>query len=225
MVVYGDSHTLMWLPAFEAIARTAHWKLEVLGRFYCPAELVTIANQATWADPGGPYAACDQWHQWAVHWINVQKPNLLVISQVDDYGPPSVNGSPLTYFSETQWRKGLAALFNSIHVPRMREVLLGSDPTLAQAAPTCLSAHPNDIQACSTPAQSAIDPLNQVDRATALAAGVKYVDTIPWFCSTACTAIIDHYVVYVDQNHITATWATYLENVLAQSLGFPPLPD
>src|ERR1035438_1489367 len=107
MVVYGDSHALMWLPAFEAIARAADWKLEVLGRLYCPAEPVTIVSLTGWT----PYAVCDQWHRWAVQWINTHKPNLLVISQANNYLRPSMNGSPPIYFTAPQWRNGLAALF------------------------------------------------------------------------------------------------------------------
>jgi len=220
MVVYGDSHILMWLPAFEAIARAADWKLDVLGRLYCPAEPVTIVSFTGWT----PYGVCDQWHRWAVQWINAHKPNLLVISQANNYFRPSVNGAPPIYFSVPQWRNGLAALFNSIHVPGLREVLLGNDPILAQGPTTCLSAHPNDVQVCSTPTPVAVNSLNQVDRSTALAAGVSYVDPIPWFCSTVCTSIIDRYLVYFDTDHITATWSKYLENVLARALGFPP-PD
>ena len=40
MVVYGDSYALMWLPAFDNIARTAHLRLVILAKPACPAELV-----------------------------------------------------------------------------------------------------------------------------------------------------------------------------------------
>jgi hypothetical protein len=221
MVVYGDSHALMWLPAFEAIARSARLRLVVLGRSYCPAEMVTIANQWTWKDPGGPYLVCDQWHRWAVNWINRHKPRLLVITQENGYFAPSVDGSLPISFSDAQWRAGLVALFNSIHVPNMTEILLGNTPTLIKGGPACLGSHPKDIQFCSEPARSAVQPLNPVERSTARAAGVGYVDPIPWFCSRVCTVIIDHYRVYLDTIHMTATWARYLENVLALSLGLP----
>ena len=37
MVLYGDSHALMWIPAFDAIAKAEHWRLVVLGKLGCPA--------------------------------------------------------------------------------------------------------------------------------------------------------------------------------------------
>ncbi len=46
MVVYGDSHALMWTPAFEAFARSEHLRLVVLGKLGCPAALVTVLQPA-----------------------------------------------------------------------------------------------------------------------------------------------------------------------------------
>lgn len=55
MVLYGDSHALMWLPAFVAIAQAAHWRLIVLGKSDCPAGIVTVANPPGIGLAGGPY--------------------------------------------------------------------------------------------------------------------------------------------------------------------------
>ena len=44
MVVLGDSHTIMWLPAYEDIAKAEHLRLFVLVKYYCPAALVTVVN-------------------------------------------------------------------------------------------------------------------------------------------------------------------------------------
>ncbi len=223
MVVYGDSHALMWLPAFDAIAKAANMRLVMLAKSYCPAELVTIVSWPTWSDPGGPDTPCDQWHSWAVRWINVHKPDLLVITQENNYGEPNVGGSlPAALFSNAQWKKGLHQLLASIHVPGMRRVFLGTTPFPLQGGPGCPAAHPDDVRTCSELPRNAVQPLNPVERATALAAGVEYVDPTPWFCSTTCTDIIDHYLVYWDMSHITATWSMYLENVLARALGLPP---
>jgi peptidoglycan/LPS O-acetylase OafA/YrhL len=206
MVVYGDSHALMWLPAFDAIAKAANIRLVMLAKSYCPAELVTIVSWPTWSDPGGPDTPCDQWHSWAVRWINVHKPDLLVITQENNYGEPNVGGSlPAALFSNAQWKKGLHQLLASIHVPGMRRVFLGTTPFPLQGGPGCPAAHPDDVRACSELPRNAVQPLNPVERATALAAGVEYVDPTPWFCSTTCTDIIDHYLVYWDMSHITAT--------------------
>jgi hypothetical protein len=221
LVVYGDSHAIMWLPAFEDLAVADHWRLVVLGKYYCPAEPVTIVNQATWADPTGPFVACDQWHQWAVNWINAHRPDLLVITQENSYTAPSVDGRPPRPFTTAQWHNGMTRLLGSLAVPSQDEVILGNTPASLQSGPVCLTAHTQDVQACSTPRHIAVSRLNRVDQATALGAGVRYVDPVPWFCAQTCPALIRGYIVYWDSNHITATWAKYLEILLGRAVGLP----
>src|ERR1035438_5755814 len=106
MVLYGDSHALMWLPAFDAIARSAGWRLVVLAKVYCPAEPVTIASGAG----GRPDLACDQWHTWATRWINASRPNLLVITQFPSYGVPGQSGTSFANFTQAQWLQGFQEL-------------------------------------------------------------------------------------------------------------------
>ena len=61
---------------------------------------------------------------------------------------------------------------------------------------------------------------NGAEQAAASASGASYVDPTPWFCSLVCTPIIGRDIVYLDQAHVTATYARKLELVLGSSLGF-----
>jgi hypothetical protein len=216
MVIYGDSHIIMWYPAFAAIARAEHWRLVMLNFVFCPPTLLQVANsQGT-----GPDTACDKYHRWAIAAINHLHPNLLVVSQNDLYGTPPSHGQPGHFFSIAQWQTGLTKLLNDITAPGVRKVVLGNIPTLTQSGPTCLAAHPNDAQTCSTSVGVATPGFNVAERAAAAASGSQYVDTIPWFCSRICTAIIDHYCVYLNLFHVSSSYAQYLEVVLGRSLGF-----
>jgi peptidoglycan/LPS O-acetylase OafA/YrhL len=222
MVVYGDSHALMWIPAFIGIANAEHWRLVVLGKLGCPAVRLTVLEPAGVGLPSGPDNECDAWHTWATNWINKHKPNLLVFSQADYYRLPIANVSPTTPFSAAQWKSGLDGLFRGFRVPKMKMVLLGSTPILARPGPVCLAEHPTEVQVCSTPARLAVPRLAQVDQEAARADHVGYIDTTPWFCSLTCTAIIGDYEVYdATGTHISGVWAKYLQNVLAGALSFP----
>ena len=75
MVVYGDSHAAMWLPAFNWIATTDHWRLVVLSKPYCPAVALTIANPPELGSANSPDTVCDHWHTWATSWINAHRPS------------------------------------------------------------------------------------------------------------------------------------------------------
>jgi peptidoglycan/LPS O-acetylase OafA/YrhL len=223
MVAYGDSHVLMWLPALDYVATRSHWRLIVLGKPYCPAGLVTPANPPGWGSVGGPYAVCDQWHRWAISTIDRLHPNLLIVSQLSPYLAPTPSDGIQTEISADQSGRGLLALFRSIHGTGLQKVVLGDIPRVSrsQPPPACLSAHPDSVQACSTAKSITGSTEQQYDndeRLAALGAGGRYIDTIPWFCSSVCTSVIGRYVVYMDAVHITATYAKYLALVLDEAL-------
>ena len=219
MVVYGDSRALMWIPPLEAIARANHWRMVVLGRDACPTVPVTIAEFTQFGGGLGPDLQCDAWHKWATQQINLLHPNLLVFSEGNFYGPKIEDRSH--GFTATQWTQGLNNLFTSFAAPGIRKVFLGSIPVFDAFRP-CLATHRHDVQACSKSVRVSVSPLNVVDRAVAAAHHITYVDTVPWFCSSSCTAIIDDYVPYDQLGvHVSYAWSIYLEKVLGQSLGFP----
>jgi hypothetical protein len=222
MVVYGDSHALMWTPTLDALARSEHMRLVVLGKLGCPAAQVTVLQPAGVGLPPGPDTQCDRWHTWAIRWINRHRPELLVVSQADYYRLPVADVTPSKSFSSAQWQAAMEGLFRSLTVPKRSTVVLGSTPILAQAGPVCLAAHPDEVQACSSPARDAVPKLGTADRRAALHSHVGYVDTTPWFCSSTCTAIIGPYEVYDSTGtHISGVWAKYLQNVVADALRHP----
>ena len=210
LIVYGDSHALMWLPAFDSIATHAHMRLLVLGKAGCPASLITISNPPGSGSAANPYVACDNWHRWAVETINRLSPSILVVSQDSTYSAPGP--FPFTY---EQWSNGLAALFKEIPSSRTEKVYLGNIPLPDVSPPTCLSVHLNDAQSCSTPVARAYRYLDETEYAVTESLGIRYIDPTPWFCSDVCTAIVGPYEVYLDRYHVTAAYATYLQNVLA----------
>ena len=213
LIVYGDSHALMWLPAFQAIATHAHMRLLVLGKPDCPASLITVSNPPGVGSAASPYGECDNWHKWAVRTIDRLSPSILVVSQDSTYTAPG----PVE-ISPQRWSNGLTALFSKIPSARTEKIYLGNIPLPFQSPPTCLSIHLNDAQSCSTPVARAYRYLDETDYRVSESLGIRYIDPTPWFCSDVCTAIIGPYEVYLDRFHVTATYATYLQHVLAQAL-------
>jgi hypothetical protein len=65
--------------------------------------------------------------------------------------------------------------------------------------------------------------LDQADFSLTESLHIRYIDPTPWFCSSACTAVVGPYDVYQDRFHVTVEFANYLHNVLAQAL-FSPTP-
>jgi hypothetical protein len=222
MVVYGDSHALMWLPALDSVARQAHWRLVILTHYSCPAEFVQVTDPRGFGPVGAPYVVCNRWHRWAVGEINRMKPDMVIVAQENLYQTPSTGTSPGWFFTPAVWEHGLRSLLGSLSLPADHKVFLGNIPVPPSLPLNCLSSHADDVGACSAPVGRAVPPLGQVERAVVMQAGGRYIDVTPWFCSHLCTPIVGHYVVYLDQLHMTGVYAEYLQRVLGQSLGLIP---
>ena len=222
MVVYGDSHAAMWLPALIAISKAARWQLVILSKTGCPSVSLTIARLTAAGTSGGAYVACDQWHEWALGELRRLHPDLVIFSQENTYTTPAAPGAWGHQFTETEWGRAVSTMFRAVRASGARPVFLGNIPLLSQDGPACLAAHEAAVQSCSAPVGETHGPLDQVEASISAASGVTYVDPTPWFCSATCTAVIGHYVPYLDKYHVTATYARYLEVVLGKALGFAP---
>ena len=106
---------------------------------------------------------------------------------------------------------------------RTEKIFLGNIPLLALPGTTCLSVHLDNARACSTPVAQAYPRFDGTEFSVTETFDIRYIDPTPWFCSSMCTAIVGHYDVYLDRFHVTAAYAAYLHDALAQAL-FSPTP-
>ena len=212
MVIYGDSHADMWTTALNDIAVADGWKLVTFVKDGCPAIDLPVPAPPDYGTPGAPFPACEQWRRYVTNRINALRPNLVIVTQALWRRP---SGS---FYSPAQWQAGLVRTLNQITAPNTVKVVLGNSPALFQQGPRCLSMHLDDAQVCGVSARSYLTPFRHAEARAAVVAGAHYVDTMPWFCTKFCSAVIGHFEVYKDQIHITNTYARALEGVLAPSL-------
>jgi hypothetical protein len=216
LVLLGDSHARMWLTAFDAIGKRLHWKVVLLAKSSCPPPYTDFYNFTSKT----AYTACDRWHRYTIARINHMKPDLVVMSG-NDLFPVNSQGKPM---SRAVWAAGLLKSLNMITSTKTKKVVLGDTPRLGNnpwnaSGPYCLAAHEDHVQACSSQRAAVLNYLyNDTEQSVARQAGAQYIDVFPWFCSAVCTAVIGNMVVYMDQNHITATYATYLSGALQAAL-------
>jgi len=144
--------------------------------------------------------------------INSLQPDLVIITQEVRSKPDGKN------YSSARWQEALTDTMKQLDVPAKKVVVLGNIPILPQNGPQCLSQHASDVQQCSGPLDPIFREYMRAEQAAATKAGARYIDVIPWFCSTTCTAIISRFEVYFDKFHITADYAFFLYGVLAESL-------
>jgi len=217
VVLYGDSHAGMWLPALAEIARRRHWQLRFFGKPACPAVHLSIWNQRQ----GRPFAACDRFRAYAEGRILAERPGLVLVTS-ESYAQKADRGAPIT---ADAWRAGLTGTLRTLRRSGARVVVLGDTPVLDESAPDCLAAHPANVAACVTTEAAATGRTwNAADRAAARATGSGYVSVLPWLCTAVCTPVIGDVLVYRTRFALTATYSRLLNGVLERALPSPAPP-
>jgi len=216
VVVFGDSHAAMWFTAVASIGTTQHWRVVDLTKSGCPPVEVNIA---AWFLGGATYSACSRWRATAMREIAAIHPSLVIVSWarwLEELEARPMRGVPRRYGSA--WANGVAAMFSFLRRVSRRVVFISDIPTLGSPAPSCLSRHMSDAQAC-TPSRSAaiLLPAVKTEELTlATQNRVSSIDPTPWFCTAAvCPVIVHNILVYHDTSHITKEWARFIAPVLA----------
>jgi len=213
VVLFGDSHALMWFPALDNLADQRHWHLVAMAKATCPPLDVPVFSP----DLGHWYTECDEWKAAALARMRALHPAVVILGFSREYGIDNDH----VVVDGPAWMSGLTQMITTLRGLGATVVLMGDVPYPPASVPDCLSAHLSDATACLIPKQyPAYNPGGvPQERGAAEAAGAGYVDTEPWFCTaTTCSVIVGNLLVYRDDNHITATYATWLTPAVGAQL-------
>jgi peptidoglycan/LPS O-acetylase OafA/YrhL len=214
VVLFGDSHALMWFPAYEHLANQYGWHLIPQAKATCPPINITVYSPTL----GGWYTGCNEWRAAVVARIQALHPALVVLGFSREYGIPDdrvvVDGSA--------WMQGLSSMMQTLRATGAQVVLMGDVPyPQSGLVPDCLSEHLTKPGACLVPETYPFFNPSGVgqEKSVTAAAGATYIETTPWFCSdNTCAVIVNNILVYRDDNHITATYASWLTPVIGADL-------
>jgi hypothetical protein len=224
VVLYGDSHAGMWLPAMTEIALRRHWRLEFYGKPACPTPWITFWNQ----QEQRPFTECDRFRDYVLGQVRASRPSLVVVTS-ESFSQKGGRGELIT---PGQWRTGLLTTLTTLSRSASQVVVLGDTPVLDQSSPECVAAHATNLAACfTTRAKATARVWNDADDAAAKAAGAGYISVLPWLCGTVCTPVVGNVMVYRNRFHLTGTYSRMLNGVLDDALAAalaadsgPPVP-
>ena len=204
MVLLGDSHSRMWLPALVAVANNIGFRLVVIGHDSCPVASVVI--------PGGAFNNCAGYRSTAFTVINTLKPQVVLMGNRTSY--PSYKGT------QAQWQAGVRATLAALAPSGATLGIIGDIQVFNLNVPSCLSLHPNGLALCGMKNPNTAIPGHEVgEAAAARVANVTYVDPTPYLCtSSSCSPVIGDYVVYVDSQHLAVPYVAYLTGVMTTAL-------
>jgi hypothetical protein len=226
VVVWGDSHAWMWLPAFDAIGRSTQTQIVQFDKSSCAPPDMQI-----WLDRlRRAYTECDDFRRFVEARIAAMHPDVVVLTGAVK-GVRIVDGnrgSPQGV--DDAWVTGLAATVHAVAPSAGQTVVLGDIAYPVQEPADCLSAHANDFHVCDTPRSGSVDEFgipsgvyddhNRREQQVAEQNGARYVSVTQWFCSdTVCPAIVGGLAVYRDYFHASPNYAYWLSNALAVATG------
>ena len=214
LVLFGDSHASMWLPALAGIATQAKVRLVLVWHAGCHVADLTV----TYEPPGpiGGYDYCMSWLPQQVAAIKSLKPSSILISE----RTAQVYGAGNTLFTKRQWQDGLVRTLSQLATKGIKIGILEDLPWSNELPGICLSIHSTAVQQCGTTNPNPTNTGHQVaEKAAALATHTLFMPTHQWFCNrTVCSPIIGNFITKWDQGHVSATYARYLSAVLATAV-------
>ena len=210
VVLFGDSHAAMWLPALDSIAARRGWKLYSVTKSACPVAKVARGL------PGHSTTDCDTWRKNAQAFIARIHPDLVIAANVERQGSA---GQP----SYSAWNAGMLASLTTLVGHADKVVLFGETPVFRSPLPACLSKHRRDTRRCDSPRSFALSSRRQTDeKATAAAAGAVYVRLSDITCpDSPCASVIGRYMVSYDDQHMSLAFVKHLIPKLEPKLPLP----
>jgi hypothetical protein len=221
VVLFGDSHAMMWGPAMDVAAKRRGWRLVTLAKQGCTIAMAPIYNGPL----GREYDECDTWRERTLRRIvRKEKPRLIVTDSVSryEYMDGDQRFGPYSPESVRALTEGTAKTLRRLRGTGAPIVVMANGPTAPTNVPACVSDALHDLEKCAFPKAGSVEgpPINK-DAADRVA-GVDVVDPLPVLCPGAkCPAVIGDVLVYRDNNHITATYSRTLGPWLSRQL--PPL--
>ncbi len=217
VVIFGDSHAAMWIPALDRIGQRYDWKVVQLTKPGCVAPDMEIWSNSL----GRTYVECDQWRDWAIGQIAKIEPDVLLVTSAGKGIYLANGGKPTQDGVDDTWRAGLSATLDAVTPHAGRVVVIGDMAYPAQPGIDCLTENEGDASACNTPVEEAVlAGHNLVEQQTAETHGAEYIDIIPWFCTQeTCPAVIGDLTVHRDAMHINENYAVFLSRALAEAIG------
>ncbi len=105
MVLFGDSHAAMWLPALVYDGTHLHFRVVLLWYSGCPAADLTVWNPSQHGIDKG----CDGWRSKSIAQIKALAPSLVLLTD----RTTAVNGATNKPIPNATWKAGMATTISS----------------------------------------------------------------------------------------------------------------
>lgn len=211
-VVYGDSTAIGWVPGVRAALEPRGYRVEVLAFQQCPT-----ADIATNYSTGSGMPECEVFRDWAVSHIEQLHPDLVIATNIPTTLQRLASGAT-GEVAQAEWEEASRLAMEKLSDMADEVVVLQAPPTRNNSDACALRGSvPAD---CELGRSALYVAMFTADSAASTNAGVRFVDTGPWFCAAdgRCPAFVESAPVLVDGAHLTENRSLALAPVLAEVL-------
>jgi hypothetical protein len=212
IVLFGDSHAAMWLPALVWIGTKLDLRIVLLWDAGCPAATVTVWDTATRSAD----TSCNEWRETSLGIVEKLDPSLVLLTDRTS----EVRGAHDSLISNKVWKGGMEQTIAALEGAGLKVAVIGDITGLPLKMPEWLAAYPTHIQTCSSPVPSHTYQNHFADEMDAAKAqGVPYINPQSWICTKkVCSPVVGDMVAYYDDMHLSATYAEYLSIVMEAAI-------
>ncbi len=222
IVLLGDSHAQAWRPAFERVAKERGWTVYFYAKSAC-----NISDVAVWSrTQKARYDNCGVWREKVIDRVaTIKDVDAVVIGRYPVYARSVLlpDGSQTTAATVGPvWTAASKRTFDRLGESTDRIIVLHDVPWPTGNVPSCLSEHPDDVEACAFDREkrSGLDaPLLKAEKAADPKA-VRLVDLTDVICPDPLCQVVTSggQIKYRDNTHLSAGYSTTLWRPLSDRL-------
>jgi peptidoglycan/LPS O-acetylase OafA/YrhL len=198
IVVVGDSHAQQLTGALLPIAERNDWQITTIIRGACP---FSTASEVVPEE-----ADCLAWNAAAADEISALRPDAVVTLASRDVRPGLTEQTPPGFVE--QWRR--------LDAQGIPVLALRDNPRFDYSVPDCVQQRADDMDSCGVARADVYPDVPPWAEIPDVPANVAFVDIADAVCDPdRCPPVIGNVLVYLDDNHLTASYSTSMADLLA----------
>ncbi|MBC3190283.1 acyltransferase [Pseudonocardia sp. C8] len=198
VAVAGDSHAQQYVAALLPVAAQRNWEILGLFRGACPLSTVSETDPA---DEG-----CTAWNAAVTGELSERRPDAVLTLATRDVRPGLTEVTPAG-FVEAWWK---------LHDAGVPVVAVRDNPRPQFPVPECVGREGRHADACALPRHDVYPSPPPYAELPDVPPNVSFVDVAPAVCGPeTCPAEVGNVLVYMDDNHLTATYAETMAPLFA----------
>ncbi|MBB4682760.1 acyltransferase family protein [Amycolatopsis jiangsuensis] len=201
VVLVGDSHIQQYIAAYLPLVQSAGWEVTSMLKGACPFSVTADLM------PGNQ--GCIDWNKAAADEIVARHPDAVVTLA-------SVN----THAGITETTpKGFVDQWSAMDRAGIPVVALRDNPRFGFNMAACVAQRSPEDPSCTPARASALPGTPSYTAVRDVPRNVSFLDFSDYFCEkTTCPAVVGNVLVYMDDNHVTATFQTTLAPIVQRDM-------